>query len=152
MQGGQDSSRLQPPNWDKEVDQLYDAVRGQGTDEVCIVKILARFTNRQRKRLLQAYKERFHKVRKTFRIQTGNLKGRKAGSEKEESFFFSIFFSFDRILRLYWSRSLVERPKKWQPLCCIHQSHMTSSHYIRRLKARISTRLCLLLYQVEMTA
>lgn len=57
---GLGSNRLQPPNWDMEADQLQDAMRGQGTDEVCIVKILARFTNRQRKRLLQAYKEQFH--------------------------------------------------------------------------------------------
>lgn len=64
MQAGLGSNRLQPPNWDKEADQLQDAMRGQGTDEVCIVKILARFTNRQRKRLLQAYKERFHEVGK----------------------------------------------------------------------------------------
>lgn len=64
MQAGLGSNRLQPPNWDKEADQLQDAMRGQGTEEVCIVKILARFTNRQRKRLLQAYKERFHEVGK----------------------------------------------------------------------------------------
>lgn len=58
--GGLGSNRLQPPIWDKEADHLHDAVRGQGTDEVCIVRILARFTNRQRKRLLQEYTERFH--------------------------------------------------------------------------------------------
>ncbi|XP_020619090.1 annexin A13-like isoform X1 [Orbicella faveolata] len=60
VQGGLDSNRLHPPNWDKEADHLHDAVRGQGSDGVCIVRILAKFTNRQRKRLLQAYTERFH--------------------------------------------------------------------------------------------
>ena len=62
MQGGLGSNRLQPPNWDKEADHLHDAVQGLGTDEVCIVTVLARFTNRERKRLLQAYTERFHEV------------------------------------------------------------------------------------------
>lgn len=96
MQGGLASNTLQPPNWDKEADRLYDAVRGQGTDEVCVVRILARFTNKQRKRLLQAYTERFHEVRKTVRRQAGKLKGKQADGEKEERFS-KFFFSFDRI-------------------------------------------------------
>lgn len=92
MQGGLHSNRLQPPDWDKEAEHLHDAVRGQGSDEVCIVRILARFTNRQRKRLLQTYKERFHEVWYTVRTQAGSLKGRKAGSEKEEKFSILFFF------------------------------------------------------------
>lgn len=54
---------MQPPNWDKEAERLHDAVQGLGTDEACIVRVLARFTNKQRQRLLKAYKERFHEVR-----------------------------------------------------------------------------------------
>lgn len=96
MQAGLGSNRLQPPNWDKEVDQLQDAMRGQGTDEVCIVKILAKFTNRQRKRLLQAYKERFHEVG-TFRRQAGGLKRGRQTMKMEETFFNFFFFSFGRI-------------------------------------------------------
>ena len=91
MQGGVGSNTLQPPNWDKEADRLHDAVRGLGTDEVCVVRILARFTNKQRKRLLQAYTERFHEVRKTVGRQAGSLKGRQVNSGKEERFL-KLFF------------------------------------------------------------
>jgi len=60
LNGGLGPIRNQIPNWDKEADRLHDAVSGLGTDEDCVVRILARFTNKQRKRLLKAYKERFN--------------------------------------------------------------------------------------------
>lgn len=50
----------EPPNWDKEADVLRDAFQGLGTDEMSIVRVLARFTNRQRRKLLGVYKERFN--------------------------------------------------------------------------------------------
>ena len=50
---------------DKEAGRLHDAVKGLGTDETCIVRILAKFTNKGRKRLLKAYKDRFNEVSKT---------------------------------------------------------------------------------------
>lgn len=53
------------PHWDKEADRLHEAVQGLGSDEVSIVRVLARFTNKQRHRLLKEYRERFHEVRKT---------------------------------------------------------------------------------------
>ncbi len=52
-----------PPNWEKEADRLHDAVQGLGTDEACIVRVLARFTNKERQRLLKAYRERYLEVR-----------------------------------------------------------------------------------------
>lgn len=91
MQAGLGSNRLQPPNWDKEADHLHDAMRGNDTDEVCIVKILARFTNRQRKRLLQAYTERFNEVWWIVWTEAGSLKRRKAGSEKDWKVFNFVF-------------------------------------------------------------
>lgn len=94
MQAGLASNTLQPLNWDKEADRLYDAVRGQGTDEVCVVRILARFTNKQRKRLLQAYTERFHEVRKTVRRQAGRQAERKAGRRWKGRKVFKVFFFF----------------------------------------------------------
>ncbi|KAJ7358848.1 Annexin A6 [Desmophyllum pertusum] len=48
------------PHWDKEADRLHEAVQGLGSDEVSIVRVLARFTNKQRHRLLKEYRERFH--------------------------------------------------------------------------------------------
>ncbi|XP_078349458.1 annexin A13-like isoform X3 [Oculina patagonica] len=51
--------RMGPPNWEKEADRLHDAVQGLGTDEACIVRVLARFTNKERQRLLKAYRERY---------------------------------------------------------------------------------------------
>ena len=50
---------------DKEAGRLHDAVKGLGTDETCIVRILSKFTNKGRKRLLKAYKDRFNEVSKT---------------------------------------------------------------------------------------
>lgn len=50
----------QIPNWDKEADWLRGAVNDLGTDEVCIVRMMARFTNKQRQKLLKVYKERFN--------------------------------------------------------------------------------------------
>ena len=55
---------MQIPQWDKEAERLHDAVKGAARDDVYIVRILARFTNKQRKKLLKAYKEQFNEVRK----------------------------------------------------------------------------------------
>ena len=62
-QGGLGTARMQIPNWDKEADRLHDSIKGLGTDELCIVRILSRFTHKERKKLLKAYKERFNNVR-----------------------------------------------------------------------------------------
>ena len=54
--------RAQIPQWDKEAAGLREAV--QSSDEVSIVRVLARFTNKQRKKLIKIYKENFNEVRK----------------------------------------------------------------------------------------
>lgn len=58
--GRNEVSSWEPPNWDKEAGRLRDAIRGLGTDEISIVRVLARLTNRQRRKLLRVYKERFN--------------------------------------------------------------------------------------------
>lgn len=65
LQGGLSPTRTKNLNMDKEAGRLHDAVKGLGTDETCIVRILAKFTNKGRKRLLKAYKDRFNEVSKT---------------------------------------------------------------------------------------
>lgn len=50
--------RAQIPQWDKEAAGLREAV--QSSDEVSIVRVLARFTNKQRKKLIKIYKENFN--------------------------------------------------------------------------------------------
>ena len=54
--------RAQIPQWDKEAARLREAV--ESSDEVSIVRVLARFTNKQRKKLIKIYKENFNEVRK----------------------------------------------------------------------------------------
>ena len=65
LQGGLSPTRTKNLNMDKEAGRLHDAVKGLGTDEKCIVRILAKFTSKGRKRLLKAYKDRFNEVSKT---------------------------------------------------------------------------------------
>ena len=62
LQGGLSPTRTKNLNMDKEAGRLHDAVKGLGTDETCIVRILAKFTNKGRKRLLKAYKDRFNEA------------------------------------------------------------------------------------------
>lgn len=57
-----DHVRSQIPQWEKEADRMHEAV--QNTDEVSIVRVLARFTNKQRRKLLKTYKEKFDAVSK----------------------------------------------------------------------------------------
>ena len=64
LQGRNEVSSSEPPNWDKEADRLRDAIQGLGTDEISIVRVLARLTNRQRRKLLRVYKERFNEVKR----------------------------------------------------------------------------------------
>ena len=61
--------RIQTLQWEKEVDQLHQAVQGLGTDETCIVQVLARLTNKERRKIIKFYRERFEKVRKTLIVQ-----------------------------------------------------------------------------------
>ena len=65
LQGGLSPTITKNLNMDKEAGRLHDAVKGLGTDETCIVRILSKFTNKGRKRLLKAYKDRFNEVSKT---------------------------------------------------------------------------------------
>ena len=76
LQGRNEVSSSEPPNWDKEAGRLRDAIRGLGTDEISIVRVLARLTNRQRRKLLRVYKERFNEVKRNqgFNIYAENVK------------------------------------------------------------------------------
>lgn len=57
LSGGLDHVKSQIPQWGKEADRMHEAV--QKTDEVSIVRVLARFTNKQRTKLMKTYKEKF---------------------------------------------------------------------------------------------
>lgn len=63
-QGGLDHVKSQIPQWGKEADRMHEAV--QKTDEVSIVRVLARFTNKQRTKLMKTYKEKFDEVSKEY--------------------------------------------------------------------------------------
>lgn len=86
LQGRNEVSSSEPPNWDKEADRLRDAIQGLGTDEISIVRVLARFTNRQRRKLLRVYKERFNEVKRNqgFNIYAENFKQFWSTGKNEE--------------------------------------------------------------------
>ena len=99
LQGGLSPTTTKNLNMDKEAGRLHDAVKGLGTDETCIVRILSKFTNKGRKRLLKAYKDRFNEVSKTtytkreffcypseyiYRYSKGSQHSLKANGRKKE--------------------------------------------------------------------
>lgn len=86
LQGRNEVSSSEPPNWDKEADRLRDAIQGLGTDEISIVRVLARLTNRQRRKLLRVYKERFNEVKRNqgFNIYAENVKQFWSTGKNEE--------------------------------------------------------------------
>ena len=86
LQGRNEVSSSEPPNWDKEADRLRDSIQGLGTDEISIVRVLARLTNRQRRKLLRVYKERFNEVKRNqgFNIYAENVKQFWSTGKNEE--------------------------------------------------------------------